>query len=367
MILKRVYMVWMDSLAGRRKPGLVPTRLLHAQAFSPFGQFLSEEAVAKAWETLAGSRPVAPWMLLGQSDTPSGTRWRLAFVPSLEAPSRLQARDGELLLPEALPVHRAMAALPQAGWSRRQLRWQGSLWIGLWLQECCERLVKLPHGQALAEELAWQESRWPESQGAPVVEIPPPEPTAALCEELAQASPEASLLPPELELAGSDRALRRRTVAILGTAAAALAVVTGLLAVAGLAVQLQLERMQTRTARIRPTLERIERLELQRNASLTSLSANPQLLQANPDVSRWLRQLARSLEGGVRAQALTLQARAPKGYQASVELSVADWGDLEPLQLRLRGMPGVTRASLDQQTRKEGRVHCVAKLEGTWP
>jgi len=30
-------------------------------------------------------------------------------------------------------------------------------------------------------------------------------------------------------------------------------------------------------------------------------------------------------------------------------------------------MQGVARVSLDQQTRTEGRVHCVAKLEGTWP
>jgi len=360
-------MIWKDALAGRRKPELVPTRILHAQAFSPFGQFLSEEAVTKAWEAVAGSRPMAPWMLLGQSDTPTGTRWRLAFTPSLESASQLRKRVGELLLPEALPVHQAMSTRAQAGWSRRQVLWQGRIWIGLWLQDSCERLVQLEDRKRLEEEIRWQESHWPESLGAPAFEIPMTEPTASQCERLAQASPESSLLQPEQELVRSAKALNRRNVALVSTTVVALGVVTAVLGLANLAVHLRLERMQARTARIQPTLVRIERLSSQRQAVLASLETNPQLLRANPDIGHWLRLLARSLEGDVHTQALTLQTREPRGYQASIMLSVPDWGDLEPLQLRLRKMQGVARVSLDQQTRTEGRVHCVAKLEGTWP
>ncbi|MEN9354405.1 MAG: hypothetical protein RL318_1730 [Fibrobacterota bacterium] len=349
----------------RSCPGFASTHVLHARGTSPFGQFLSDQALNDAWEAAGGTGATSPWFLLGSRDTPTGTLWHIAFTPGLPETDLSKVR-GLQVLPDCLWIHQLQGEKATSGWSLIETTTTQATWMGLWEGDRCVRLARLPAGHGRDAELAWQLRRWPESFGAPRIAVPWVSPTRQQSLKLLEGNPQAELLSDAESAARREENDRRRSHRGLLVAASVIAVITLALWSAKVFTQRGLASMQERTRSLEPDMKRLQRLNQERDQGLERLTAIPELLSRNPSSSRWLGQIL-SASDGARLEGMRLENADSSSASVQLDLEVDQWSQLNPLLERLQKVPGIRSARYEQQSRQEDRVRARIVLEGATP
>lgn len=362
-----------DDLAGRPRIGLAPTRILVAEVVVPYRQGLDPQSVEERWQALAGGRPMPAWFSLGSLDTPSGTRWRVAFCPIESSEASLDP-DRDVVLPEGLWVFwlQARSGGDSAGWRRLETREGDRRWIGVWDGERCERLQAVaPEGLLAADrEEAWCRAHWPESlHGAPLAAAWVP-PTVAELRELHDAFPESDLFS-AAESLRRERGRRRRQAMVLASATCALLfAVSATLAIAEAGARWRIARENERLALARPQIDRLQRLGAARVDSLRKLSAASAQLARNSRVDLLLKSLVERLpEQAVLGPVVLDAASAPDGadWKITTEMRIPTWDLVRPAVESLQLASGVRAVRIDQQTRRDGQVSTILDIVGRWP
>jgi hypothetical protein len=353
----------LDLLRGLPRIALSPSHLLAGEVTMPYGHDPSPEAVESAWRASAGDHPCPPWILLGPSDTPNGTVWKLAWCP----PRGAAARPHEIVLPQAVWALDLLSAAsgPQGPHHRIAISPDG-VWVGLWDGTDCKRL----HGPLASEQEGIERLRAAAaSEGIEPggeIRVPWSHPAHRALRNLAATRPESDLLDTSesVKRVGerADRTALARVVAVVAIFAA---ITAGLASVQALAWHRRASQ-ESRLAAVRPLLERSARLRQGDVRLLDTLRGMQDALRPNSSADRILVGLSRKIPPSASLQVLTLEGE-DEGWHLRAEAHMDAWDMVEPFARSLRAAPGVKNAVIASQTRSDDGVSAVVELKGIWP
>jgi len=353
----------LDLMLGRPRVALSPSRLLAGEVTTPYGSLPTDDVVASAWRNEAGDRDCPPWLILGRRDAPSGSIWRLAWCPS---DGRLPSQ-AEIVLPEAAwALERLNEVAGPEGWHLRSLESPFGYWIGLWEGSRCEHLQSPGRERSEAVRL---EQALAARRGA----HHPPEllgewaqPSARQLSSVAEESPESDLL------STTESVLRQERRAD----ATAVARLTGIVLIFGLATALfgafqlwhsrQRHVQEARLEAVRPLVERTNALEASRAQQLDSLRTFREAMRPSEAAGIVISRIASKVPDGARLTVLALE-ETPGGWRIRTEARLADWNAIQPFSEAIRGVAGVTKATVSNQARQADAVSAILDIEGVWP
>jgi hypothetical protein len=353
----------LDLVLGRPRVALSPSRLLAGEVTTPYGNIPGDEVVSAAWRAEAGDRDCPPWLILGRRDAPSGSIWRLAWCPA----SDKLPEQAEIVLPQAAwAVERLNELTHPEGWHFRSLESPYGFWIGLWEGSRCEHLqapgrdrdesVRLE--QLLATRMG--AVHLPELLG----EWAPP--TAPDLARLAEESPESDLLSTTDSVARLERRSNATAIARVVGIVLAFGLVTAFFGTFQLWQSHQRHQQESRLESVKALVERTANLETSRSLGIDSLRAFREALRPSQAAGIVVSRLASQVTGGARLSVLALE-ETPSGWRVRTEARLADWSSIQPFSAAIRSLPGVTKASVSNQSRQSDGVSVILDIEGLWP
>lgn len=353
----------LDLLGGHPRVALSPSHLLAGEVTTPYGHDPSPESVESAWRAIARDRPCPPWLLLGPSDTPNGTVWKLAWCP----PSGPVPDATEIVLPQAAWALELLSA--QSGLQGPHLRIADSpagTWIGLWDNSGCLRL----HGPHPSKSIGVERLRaWAAVEAIELggeIQAPWSPPSPADLRHLAAQRPESDLLDTGESVRRTGSRADRTALARVAAVVAAFALVTvGLTAVQALSWH-RLSTQEKRLSSVRSLLDRSVRLR-ERDALLAdSLRLMRDALRPNSSADRILSGLSRKVPPAASLQVLALDGDGDT-WRMRAETRLPSWDMVEPFSQSLRTIAGVEHVAIASQTRSGDAVSAVVELTGRWP
>ncbi|MEK7391401.1 MAG: hypothetical protein AAB214_02445 [Fibrobacterota bacterium] len=353
----------LDLLLGRPRVALSPSRLLAGEVTTPYGVLPSDEAVANAWRIEAGDRDCPPWLILGRRDAPSGSIWRLAWCPAATS----LPPQAEIVLPEAAwALERLNDLSGPDGWHLRSLESPFGYWIGLWEGSRCEHLQAPGRDRNDAVQLERIHAARLGADHPPEILGEWAPPNALKLADVAEDSPESDLLGTADSIVRHERRSDATALARLTGIVVLFGLVTGLFGAFQLFHSHQRRLQEARLEIVRPLVERTANLEAARKRQIDSLRAFREALRPSQAPGIVISRIASKVSGGARLTALAIE-ETPNGWRVRTEARVGDWSAIQPFSESIRSVPGVSKASVSNQSRQAESISAMLDIEGVWP